>query len=91
MTDSHHVVPAEIFTLLGELLFQLHGGLLVEDSRKFSPRTVRVIAGMLARLESEETLPEDFRALCDCLHQDWRDCGKPVAHGCRIGMDLCAA
>ncbi len=91
MPVSHHVVPAEIFTVLAELLFQLHGSLLVDGQGKISPRKVQVIACLLARLESEEALPAELRQLCECLRQDWRECGKPAVHEYSMGMGLCVA
>lgn len=90
MAKETCVVPADVFSVMSELLFQLHGGLLVESRTKLSPRSTRVIAGLLARLGEEETLPEDFRGVCECLRQDWRDCGKPTVHEYRLEMSPCA-
>ena len=91
MPASNHVVPTEIFTVLAELLFQLHGCVLADGPAKVPPRKVQLIASLLARLESEEALPTELRQLCECLCRDWRDCGKPVVHEYSLASGLCAA
>lgn len=91
MTASHHVVAAPVFDILGELLFQMHGGLLAGRQREINPRTVRMLAAWLTLLSADESLPPEFRELCECLRDDWQQAPVPVTSNFRAGMSLCAA
>lgn len=91
MTASHHVVATPVFDVLGELLFQMHGSLLVNGRREINPRTAHKLAAWLSLLNRDESLPVEFRELCECLRDDWQHVPAPEASSYRASMTLCAA